>query len=92
MLTIQIPKELLEDFERKAQLMNVLTHNPVGKMYQEMTRILREHVIADGEIVLIGKEERLNDTLDREDKHNINPANRPSLMQEVAHKIREKDE
>jgi len=65
--------------------------NNVAFAYVDLVQAITQGVLADGQMIMVGQEERLGDSLDRPAMHNVNIANRPSPMQEKAYKEEHKD-
>ena len=88
MITFQLTKEQIEGMEANLKIcvglldnVETETERDLINAYNDLAKAIAGGILADGQMIMVGREERLGDTLDRPTMHNINIANRPSDMQ-----------
>jgi len=88
MITIQLTDKQMANIEKNMALCALIldgeptaTERDLAHAYSDLATSLAEAVLADGQMVMVGRDEQLVDNYDRPERHNINPANRPSEMQ-----------
>ena len=98
MITIQLTQKQMDVMAANmGYAMLILDGEPAGaerdlaKAYADLVKAVTHGILAEGQMVMVGREERLGDTLDRPEMHNINIANRPSDMQLKAYEEEHKD-
>jgi hypothetical protein len=100
MITFQLSKEQMDKVESNLALCKAiaesgeqtLTENDLAFAYTDLVQAIAQGVLADGQMIMVGREERLGDSIDRPSMHNVNIANRPSAMQEKAYEDEHKDD
>jgi len=99
MITLQLTKEQMDNIDKnlkKCEQIFESDSTPAEKemalAYGSLAKALHKAILTEGQMIMVGREERLCDTIDRPEMHNINIANRPSDMQLKAYKEEHKDD
>ena len=94
MTTIQLTDKQMENIEHNLGLAALIldgeptpTERDLVGAYNDLCKTLAACVVADGTMIMVGKEEFVHDNMDRAERHNVaGSMNRPSKMQEEAFK------